>query len=407
MRSVVDLQAGGRSTRAAIWMGALFALAAMTRPEGAMFYAVTVAFLWAHRDRRDVRWSLPAFTLVFGAFLLWRLHYYGDIVPNTYYAKTGLGWFAAVRGAKYVFEFMKAYGGPALGFFALAAVCWGRPSRVAQYLGWLVAAHLAFVVDVGGDNFAEFRFIAPILPLWYLLAAEGGVRAVQEVRIGRSEPRLRRRVPLAALVALTLAFLLAPVVYRYVPALRNVAAAAPLTDANALVTIGEWLRGIAPPETTIAVGEAGAIPYVTGWRALDAFGLSDRAIARAPRVPAANGVPKKSPAFVIARVLEWRPDFVEFYRVPGFDTMLGPNDDLLWKALLAAGSCRLPPTIALASSCSRGRVSPRGGATEPVAATAVPGPGERIPQPPCYHPWRSRASCVPAGRADERQEGRR
>ena len=180
--------AAGRSARRFGMGGALFALAATTRPEGAMFYAVTVAFLWAHGDRRDVRWSLPAFTLIFVVFLLWRLHYYGDIVPNTYYAKTGLGWFAAVRGAKYVFEFMKAYAGP-----HLASSRWppsagaGRP--VSHNLGWLVAAHLAFVIDVGGDNFAEFRFIAPILPLWYLLAAEGGVRAVQEVRIGGARSR--------------------------------------------------------------------------------------------------------------------------------------------------------------------------------------------------------------------------
>ena len=196
---------------------------------------------------------------------------------------------------------------------------------------------------MGGDNFSEFRFIAPILPLLYLMVAEGVARTLDELRRPASAWTATRALPLVALLLLSAVFAAAPIAYAYVPGLRNVAVDAPLTDANQLVTMGEWLRGIAPPDSTIAVGEAGAVPYVTQWRTLDAFGLSDRAIARAPRESTALGLRKKSAHFIINRILTWRPHFVEFYGSPGFDTVLGPNDDQLWKALLAAGYVPVPP----------------------------------------------------------------
>jgi hypothetical protein len=325
------------------WVGAVFALIALTRPEGALFFAATVAFLVATGERQSAGRLVLPFALIVGSFVIWRVWYYGDLLPNTYYAKAGLGPLALVRGAKYLFEFFKIHGGPVLPTLAVVPLFWGTRSRQVQYLAVLCAAYFLFVIQVGGDNFAEFRFVAPILPLLYLLAAEGSVRVIDEVRRPAAAWPVLRTMPVLALVVISGLFAVAPLAYAYAPGLRHVASNAPLTDANQLVSMGEWLRGIAPPDSTIAVGEAGAVPYVTKWRTLDAFGLTDPAIARAPRVPNAVGARKKSPDFVINRILMWRPHFVEFYASPGFDTVLGPNDDLLWKALLAAGYVPVPP----------------------------------------------------------------
>lgn len=323
--------------------GGLFALIAMCRPEGALFLVITAIFLAAHGERRRLVSTLLAFGLPFGAFLVWRMWYYGDILPNTYYAKTGMGLMGNIRGAKYVFEFFRSYGGAALPFLAVVPLFWGAPSRGVQYVAWQTAAYLTFVVWVGGDNFSDFRFIVPVLPLLYLLATDGVVRTAGELRDSPPARSARRVAPVAVLVLLTAVFALSSTVYQHVPAFKNVAVDAPLTDSDQLVTLGEWLRGIAPAKSSIAVGEAGAIPWVTGWRTLDAFGLSDREIARVPRVRDARGILKKSPDAVIKRVLGWQPDFVEFYAVPGFDTVLGPNDNLLWKALLTSGYRLIPP----------------------------------------------------------------
>jgi arabinofuranosyltransferase len=329
--------------RRAAWAGVAFALLALTRPEGALFFVAAVGFLFAVGQRRLVVRLIPPFVIFVGAFAVWRVWYYGDVLPNTYYAKSGLGPLALVRGAKYVFEFFKVHGGPVIPALAVVPLFWGAHSRHVNLIASLCVAYLIFVVQVGGDNFAEFRFIAPILPLVYLLVGDGLVRAFDELRRPVRTWTMTRAAPVAALVIFSTVFAVAPMAYVYAPGLRNVAVDAPLTDAYQLVTIGTWLRGIAPPDSTIAVGEAGAVPYTTGWRTLDAFGLSDPVIAHAPRVPNALGARKKSAHFIINRVLEWRPHFVEFYASPGFDTVLGPNDDLLWKALLAAGYVPVPP----------------------------------------------------------------
>jgi arabinofuranosyltransferase len=268
--------------------GLVFALVAMTRPEGAIFYVVTAAFLAAARDYRRLVPSLVAFAAVFGAFLIWRVWYFGDLLPNTYYAKSGFGVLGKVRGAKYVYEFFRGYGGAALPFLVAVPLFW-RSGTVVRYLAALTAAYLGFVVWVGGDNFTDFRFIVPILALLYLLAAEGLMTLIAANGDRLPAEGWRRWAPAGVLLSTIAIYAVSPTIFLYVPALKNVAVDPPLTDANGLVTIGEWLRGIAPADSTIAVGEAGAIPYITGWKTLDAFGLSDREIARAPRVDDARG----------------------------------------------------------------------------------------------------------------------
>ena len=193
---------------------------------------------------------------------------------------------------------------------------------------------------------AQFRFFAPVLPLVYVLAARGAFVVLDLARMSGPWPRDVRQPVQASLLLTAILMGLGIVVSTAtlrVPALARVGVDDPISDARQLVKVGEWLARIAPPESTIAVGEAGAIPYVTNWRTLDMFGLTDRAIAKAPRVIDARGVLKKDPQFVIARILSWNPDFVEFYAMPGFDTVLGPNDNLLWTALMNSAYVPVPP----------------------------------------------------------------
>ena len=43
---------------------------------------------------------------------------------------------------------------------------------------------------------------------------------------------------------------------------------------------GTWLRENAPRDATIALNYVGAVPYVSGMRAIDMLGLTDSEIAR-------------------------------------------------------------------------------------------------------------------------------
>ena len=73
-----------------------FAAATLTRPEGGLFMAFTGLFLliWLIKTqnlrtaiKQCVILSAP-YLFIIGSYALWKLHYYGDVIPNTWYAKS-------------------------------------------------------------------------------------------------------------------------------------------------------------------------------------------------------------------------------------------------------------------------------------------------------------------------------
>ncbi|MHC4077699.1 MAG: hypothetical protein ACYST0_04555, partial [Planctomycetota bacterium] len=72
--------------------GTLLTLATLTRPDGALPYLVAcVVTLFAAPRRRKLGsfWALVAPGLVVGVpYLLWKVAYYGDVLPNTFYARS-------------------------------------------------------------------------------------------------------------------------------------------------------------------------------------------------------------------------------------------------------------------------------------------------------------------------------
>jgi len=152
----------------------LFALASLTRPEGALFAFVAGAFFLAEIGlrRRSLRvgllWSLP-YGVIVGAHLLWRRAYHGDWLPNTFYAKVPGVWWD--HGFNYLARFIDDY---QVGWFLpliLLGLLLGR-----EFKAWLLfaqaLAYAIYVAGVGGDRF-EFRFLVPILPHLYWLIADG------------------------------------------------------------------------------------------------------------------------------------------------------------------------------------------------------------------------------------------
>ena len=121
----------------------LFALAALTRPEGIAFYGLTVihrAVYFGFSGRfslvEQLRTALP-FVLLVGSQILFRYVYYDALLPNTFYAKTGLGIDYVEHGLNYTRKFIAGYGlwgGVFLGPLALSLFSTVRPffSYVAQ-----------------------------------------------------------------------------------------------------------------------------------------------------------------------------------------------------------------------------------------------------------------------------------
>lgn len=166
-----------RCVRDAWLLGFVGVLAAMTRPDGAVFVVAAGAFVLFDARRRRAPallvGYLAPFALVFAPYLLWRRAYYGQWVPNTYFAKSGpdsvLG-----PGLAYVVDFGVCYWPLLIAPVLVAVFLVRRPDLLAPvsvFLGrrpWAAIAafvlpYVAFVVHAGGD-FMFARFLLPVLP---------------------------------------------------------------------------------------------------------------------------------------------------------------------------------------------------------------------------------------------------
>jgi len=322
--------------------GVVLALAAMTRPEAAAVFALTVAHQigWRLLDQRtflrraDIL-RVATFCLLFIPYWLIRWRYYHSLLPNSFYAKVSVGGPIAQieRGWNHVQQFVGVHLGwlilvPAL--VALVLVCvgyWkvrrGAPSASTQntlpegvasrmaffgftYFAALIVMYGAYIVYVGGD-WSVGRFFVPILPFVYLLTGAGLFWAVSLV-VRRAQTA--RLISVGAGVVLALAILFASSYNGEYRIFIGGFDAARATEAR--ITAGKWLAQNVPPGTWIAVDAAGQVPYFSGLPAIDMFGINDLHIGRMPVATLGEGTPgheKFDLGYIIARA----PKYVVIY----------------------------------------------------------------------------------------------
>ena len=287
--------------------GLLGLLLALTRPEGLALGAIFCAWsLLPSRELRPAvqslwrRWSgLAVFLLGTMAYLWWRHHTYGYWLPNTYYAKTGDLAGQVKMGLPYARDFLLRYGLP-LGLVAIAAPSRGGAGLVLRLpvmlsLG-LLAAWLGYTVAVGGDMLGMFRFWAPLLPVAVTVTMSLAAGAEWLVRPGR-----------AAMVALPLA---AALLYSSFEGRERRLVDIHMSEANlgGWILAGDAMAAQLPRGTSIALGPAGYIPWRTGFRTLDFYGIVTPAIAHraGPFRHAYAGHGKTDGPWVVSR----RPDYI-------------------------------------------------------------------------------------------------
>jgi hypothetical protein len=176
---------GARARPAALFASGLaFGAAALTRPDGILPAAVAGAWLlFAARPRwQGVLLYAAAVGLLFAPFLAWRVAYYGDLFPNTYYAKSAnLAWYG--QGAHYLLLYFERHWALALGpLFLAAALVRARlrgrriaeldPGGALALAAALAAVYAFYVVRVGGD-FMFARLLVPVTPFLLLLLEQG------------------------------------------------------------------------------------------------------------------------------------------------------------------------------------------------------------------------------------------
>ncbi len=267
--------------------GAVWGVAALTRPDAPLLFAVSALFKagevvalalsGASRDRvmRDVLWLLAwaaGFALVFAPYFIWRYTTYDYAFPNTYYAKVGDGLDQYDRGLRHLAVFAREYAVWLLLLVPVAAA-FGAVRRLASmYVLALAIAWMAYVAYVGGDALVRFRFLAPIMPLLYALIATSTAGLLQTVRVERKPPRFVAEGAVALASAALIAFTLQGSV-------TDVNVRPERAAVRDRADIGRWLGDSVPADTSIAVIPAGAIPFESRLETIDMLGISDEHIA--------------------------------------------------------------------------------------------------------------------------------
>jgi hypothetical protein len=279
--------AGPRSRPAQFGLGLLLATVLLSRPEGALPAGALLLWRFVDRETRrewavHARIALVALALPIG-YLAFRRLYFGEWVPNTYFAKHAALSIAVPHGLAYLREFVTRNGTAWFflpGLIALASV--RRHPAVAVSVLVLVS-YLPYVVLVGGDWMDAHRFMAPMIPFIAILLAVGWVSLfaiARDAMAARGAARPGAAVIPAGVVLAAAAFALANV-----PNTLQVRNASYVNARPYYVTVGRLIGTIAQPHWRVATDDIGAIGWYARIRVLDLLGLANPDMAHRRTTP--------------------------------------------------------------------------------------------------------------------------
>lgn len=296
-----------RGQGSGVWSATWLFAALLARPDAILLFAAALCAraVWVRRQRLPwlglLRWAL-VFLVPGVLMLVARVAYYGELLPNTFYAKDVEIKRGLTEGALYLIRPLSP-----IGWDPHTFLHWGSLPLKAQQLGgavfwglfflgvWrlrgrisgamltvFIGALMVFVLRCGGDWMPGWRFMVPVLPLVAVLQWHG-LRGM----IGR------RWAPAGFAVALWGVCAWAACVWgvpgtswaraHYGTDSRSLLRASGTLGRKWVVTADSLHRNFAP-RATLAYSEMGFAGLVNpDMTFIDVRGLTDRQIARMPR----------------------------------------------------------------------------------------------------------------------------
>lgn len=287
-------------------VGVLLGLGYLTRPDAAVF--ITVVLVWMLTTTlisRQPSWTTLAsyivgVTAIVLPYSIWQFSYYGDIVPNTFYAKAGIPLIIRLsRSVPYVFRHIFGSGILYVLPIALFGVAIWQRNWNAKHscLMFSILGYAAYVVWAGGDHMRAFRLLAPVIPLAGMLLSSLLSRVIPAER-----KYLVNVVTLLLLVVPTFQLVYHSINFDEL-------------DLAAIRgrSVGLYIQEAWPAGSLVALHTAGSTPYYApSHRYIDMLGLNDPTIAmRQIRKPTISwqlipGHYKGDGKYVLSR----RPDYI-------------------------------------------------------------------------------------------------
>jgi hypothetical protein len=269
-----------KSSWSAYLTGLVLGLAYLTRPEAVLwagcFVALDIVWVLIKREKasecvRAVAKYGCIFALIILIHVAWRLSYYGEWLPNTYYVKSTNNW---VWGVKNTWSFLLA-----TGFLPVIAACVGPPmlrKKWAAGMSTIIVIVSIYNLRMGGDYIFTGRFLVPLLPLSFIIIQE----LIRFCISGQEEfPSIalsKKSVLLIFPAAFLLLYILGGV--REWPRARGT-----MLEVEQQTAYNQWMANCIEtrtrPTDTIAIVAAGVVPYYAERTFIDMLGLNDSHIA--------------------------------------------------------------------------------------------------------------------------------
>jgi arabinofuranosyltransferase len=300
---LLTLQTG----RFSAWPYVLLGIGTLVRFDIAVPFLIGLGFMLlvdAPNRRKHLLWGLGLLAIGLGTQTLFRLVYYKELLPNTYYLK--------VTGYSIVLRVLR-------GLYALYYFVWGsnwllcllpfmllfyRRDRQVMLVFALLLGQVAYSVYVGGDAWehrgGSNRYIAVAIPLFFVLFVYATAMLINTLvaklqsnkgATGEAPSRAFRAGGLILIVIVLISmvnfnFLL----WKDTSLQRWLLMRQPMfaTGNNDYVVIAQEIDKITTPQAHIGVVAAGTTPYFSGRPAIDFLGKSDPKIAREPAHNTAN-----------------------------------------------------------------------------------------------------------------------
>ncbi len=309
----------GRSTaiRGLMLILAAIVLSYFTRPDGFLIL-IPLFVVCALRALQQAPRQMVIVTLVGGALIIslalahfvWRLQFYGALMPNTYTLKV-TGYSLSLRlsnGFGFISIFFSSYW-PVIIAAGLLLVLSAHHRLLGGVFFTSMILSLAYQIYVGGDPWLYWRQLAPGLVLLYIGLAIN-IAAV----LKRASEHIR---PIVFLIALCATFVVCIATNRAF--LRQIVGLdLPYSvSANRInIATAIALRDVLQPNAMVLSFWAGALPYYWGGNAIDPLGKADTYIARLPvdlsiSAFGMKGLPGHAKYDFNHSVVQARPDYIQ------------------------------------------------------------------------------------------------
>jgi hypothetical protein len=284
----------------------MIVVATLLRPDGIVIFVVILL----HRllsDRQNALNLIMVYVILLLPFAIFKVLYYGSLLPNTFYAKSGLGWPYVEAGWNYAMYFFKTVGvyGSILIPVALAIpALW----RIYRPLYLFIIIYSLYIVLVGGDVLKVYRFFVPVIPVLFLLFIISLDFALEKV-IDRFDMKIRRK----SLILTPLVLIFATASYLLAGNHVNTFLANERAFTSKMHFAADMIKRYMGPSFSIAASTIGVLGYeLPGHRLIDMVGLTDSYIARhGEYIPGLESTWKER-RYNSRYVLEQQPDVIIF-----------------------------------------------------------------------------------------------